>query len=195
LRLIQHVEDLLNKGKLSNEFNKISRIQDRREYNQDTGKGKKGIFKIRENFSDFMLVNTYVDQDFCDRHNLFVAGKRLDTQRNVTQYYVKSRDAADYKKMVTDSLYDPPDIRVVLEKTGDDNLYLRHTFEGKQLIKDFIGDTMLGAEYLWGGQVQLETTEKVRKKGNSETEKDQFEEVPVIYTMKNRELSKKVVGS
>ena len=42
------------------------------------------------------------------------------------------------------------------EKTNDNNLYLVHHFEGKQLVQQFIPDTLLGIEYLWGAQVQLD---------------------------------------
>jgi stage V sporulation protein R len=38
-------------------------------------------------------------------------------------------------------------------------LYLIHRFEGKPLLAEYISNTMLGIEYLWGGPVQLETTE------------------------------------
>ena len=42
------------------------------------GTGLRHVFEVRENFSDFMFINTFVDQDFIDRHRLFVVGRRLN---------------------------------------------------------------------------------------------------------------------
>ena len=126
-------------------------------------KGKDFIFKIRKNFSDFTLLNTFIDQDFVKDYDLFVVGKRPNEQRDTIEYYIKSRKADDYKNMIINSLYHPPFISVDLSKTNETNLYLVHHFESKQLIKEFIPDTLVGIEFLWGGQVQLETTEIIRK--------------------------------
>lgn len=191
LRLIQYVEDLANKGKLSFAFQKQRGIEFRKDYNQKTGKGREAIFDLRKNFSDFMLVNTFVDQDFVDKHSLFVVGQRFNPKTQRVEYFVKSRKAEDYKQMLHESLIHPPMIEVDLKKTNDDRLYLVHKFEGKQLYKDYIPDTMLGIEYLWGDKVELETTEILIKRPQNENEKPHRELRKVLYTMKNRKISKR----
>lgn len=191
LRLIEHVEELANKGKINYEFQKIKDIERREDYDTKAMKGNEAIFKLRSDFSDFMLFNTFVDQDFIDEHDLFVAGKRYNQQRNTWQYYVQSRKAEDYQKMLMDSLYHPPSINVDLQKTNDDLLYLRHEFEGKQLIKPFIPETLIGVEYLWGGEVNLETTEIVKKSNQQPNEKPEYFRRKVLYIIKNRKISKK----
>ncbi len=185
LRLVQHVEELANKGKLNYRFQNIQNIQNRESYDQKTLKGREAIFELRKNFSDFTLINTFVSQEFVDEHNLFVTGKRMDEEREVYQYYVKSRKAEDYKQMLIDSLYHPPTITVDKNRTHDHNLYLVHKFEGKQLIPDFIQDTLIGIEYLWGAQAQLETTEVIRSDYT-----DEVEHRRVLYTVKNRRVEK-----
>ena len=142
-----------------------------------------------KNFSDFTLINTFIDQDFTDAYNLFVVGKRLNPQKGTYEYYIKSRKAEDYKQMMINSLYHPPQIKVNTEKTNDKNLYLIHQFEKKQLYKDFILETLIGIEYLWGGQVQLETTEIYRKKKTGDKEKA-YEYKRVLYTIKDKKVSK-----
>jgi stage V sporulation protein R len=61
-----------------------------------------------------------------------------------------------------------------------------HHFEGKPLLQDFIYDTMLGIEFLWGGAAKLETTEIQY----SEYDEEDYDEVRVLYTLKDRKLSK-----
>lgn len=185
LRLVQEVEDAANKGALNYNFRAMAGIQDRQDYNKSTGEGKAAIFALRTAFSDFSLINTFTTQDFVEKHDLFVVGKRLNKQRNTYEYYVKSRKAEDYKQMLIQSLYHPPQLKVDLEKTNDDCLYLIHQFEGKQLIQDFIGETLMAIEFLWGNDVKLETS---LVKLNSEKKKV---EERVVYHMKDKNLSRK----
>ena len=159
MRLFYYVEEIVNKGKYSNEFRKILDAAERDRFDEKTGEGETFVFKIRENYCDFTFINTFVDQNFVDRHNLFVAGRRLNRRKKVWEYFVKSRKEKDYRQMLFDSLYHPPYIEIDQEKGDDNTLYFDHHFEGKPLVKDFIANTMIGIEYLWGGPVKLETSE------------------------------------
>ena len=75
------------------------------------------------------------------------------------KYYIKSKKADDYKQMIIDTLYHPPQIFVDKTATKGGVLYLNHKFENKPLKIDYIENTMIGIEYLWGGPVHLETSE------------------------------------
>ena len=189
LRLVQHIENLADKGKISYDFQKLTNIEDRNNFDKKEGKGQEAIFNLRKNFSDFSLINTFVDQDFVDKYNLFVVGQRMNQQRGTVEYYIKSKKGEDYKQMLIDSLYHPPVLKVSKEKTTDNNLYLVHKFEGKQLIKDFIPSTIMGIEYMWGSQVQLETTE-ILVKQNQRTKQREVSLQKVLYTIKNKQVSK-----
>lgn len=195
LRLLQYVEHLGDSGKITWNFQKISNSEFRENYNTSFGKGRELIFDLRSNFSDLMLINTFVDQDFVDMHNLFVVGQRANQQRGTMEYYVKSRKAADYKQMIINNMYHPPYISVDISKTNDSSLYLKHHFEGKQIYKPYIPDTLMGIEFLWQGQeknasIQLETTEIIPKRDNK-GEILSLEYRPVLYTMKDKKLSKR----
>jgi stage V sporulation protein R len=204
MRLFYYIEEMADKGKLTYEFQRLMDSNQRDKFNTDTGQGRKFIFKIRENFCDFMFIHTFLDQDFVNRHNLFVAGKRLNKDRMVWEYFVKSRNAKDFRRMIEDALYHPPHIDIDHDKSVDNTLYLNHHFEGKPLVKEFISNTMMGIEYLWGGPVQLETSEVVsislsqpQNASTSSTlkqetlEEQEIKWQRVVYTMKDRELSKK----
>jgi len=188
MRLIQHVKDLGNKGRINSTFQEIKDINKREDFNLYTGQGDNSIFELRKNFSDFMLVNTYTDQDFVDEHNLFVVGKRMNEEKGVVEYYVKSRKAEEYKQMLIQSLYHPPKIEVDMEKTDEETLYLVHKFENRQLFKEYIPDTLLGIEYLWGGRVHLETTEIV--KSNTLDGEATYKLIKVVYTAHYRKITK-----
>ncbi len=200
MHLFYYIEEIANKGKYSIEFRRLLDAYKRDKFDAGTGQGQNFIFKVRENLSDFLFVNTFVDQDFITRNKLFVAGRRLNKAKMVWEFYVKSRKAEDYRKMLLDTLYHPPHIEVEPEKGKNKTLYLVHRFEEKPLVKEFIANTMMGIEYLWGGPVQLETSEVASVTGSSTPTKEEKKEPEikwqrVLYTMENRKLSKRNISS
>ncbi|MCP4687626.1 MAG: SpoVR family protein [Desulfobacterales bacterium] len=203
MRMFYDIEERADKGQYTFDFERILGAESREKYDKKTGSGRDFIFKIRENFCDFMFINTFVDQDFVSKYKIFVAGKRLNQQRMTWEYYVKSRKAKDYRQMLFDSLYHPPHITIDLQKCLNGVLYLVHHYEGKPLVRDFIPNTMLGIEYLWDGLVKLETTEvesitpprtpPVPGQPPEEFRKEDIMWHRVLYTMQHRKLTRRVL--
>ncbi len=207
MRLFQHIEEMAAKGKRSFAYQRIRDARRRARYDQQTGAGQAFIFDVRTHYCDFMFINQFIDQEFVDRHRLFVAGKRLNRQRMTWEYYVQSRDAERYRQMVVDSLYHPPHVTVDPQRNENGRLYLIHHFEGKPLVRDFIANTLLGVEYLWGHPVCLETSELVPTSPKEEAQPQvaptgQLPEAPrqpagewrrVRYTMEKRQLSREII--
>ncbi len=212
MRLFYYLEEMGDKGKYSFQFRKLLDALEREKFDAGEAplKGLDFIFRIRETFSDFSFVNTFVDQDFINRNQLFVAGRRLNRQKQVWEYFVKSRKAEDYRQMIIDGLYHPPAIRIDPGKTAEGTLYLNHVFEGYPLVKEFIPNTMMGIEYLWGGPVNLETSEVVTMaepprppigmvpglpfQPRPEREDYEVKWQRVLYTMEDRKLSKTILS-
>ncbi|MBU0465659.1 MAG: SpoVR family protein [Proteobacteria bacterium] len=208
MRLFEHIKDMEDKGCYCFDYILLKDELKKKNYNQSKNSGDEFILKVRENFNDFTFINTFVDQEFVARHNLFVAGKRFNNSRMSWEYYIKSKKAEDYKEMIIDTLYHPPEIFVDKAFTRDGILYLNHKFENKPLKMDFIENTMMGIEYLWGGPVHLETSEPAAS-GQAATSYASFwdpgspkiygsKPEPVkwkrmVYMMENRKLSKKEV--
>jgi len=204
MRLYAEIEEMANKGRYGYEFDRLLDAQTRKRFNTDTGQGKTFIFAVRQNYCDSMFVSTFLTQDFMTRYNLFVAGKRLNKKKMVWEYYIKSRNVRDYQEMIRSSLYHPPHITVNNDNSGKETLYLVHHFEGKPLVKEFIANTMMGIEYLWGKPVKLETSEVVSQTslqpdtttGGPSSPLPVRAETPelawrrVVYTMENRKLTK-----
>ncbi|MFH1487965.1 MAG: SpoVR family protein [Pseudomonadota bacterium] len=208
MKLFETLREGADKGKMSIDFQRIKTALERKTFDRGEGKGLDFLFKVRENFGDFMFINTFVDQDFVDKYRLFVAGKKLNREKGVWEYFVKSRKAEDYRRMLLDSLYHPPHIEVDEARTDKKCLYLNHHFEEKPLVRDFIPNTMMGIEYIWGGTVKLETSEKVREEQQADPavlyqypsypqKEKQTDSQPqyrrVLYNMENKKLSKAVL--
>ena len=188
MRLLEYIEELAEKGRLTFDFQKLSGIDERRSWDKKTGAGTDYLFKLREQYCDFTLINQFVDQDFVNKYKLFTVEKRLNEIRQSWEFVIRSRSAADYRQMLLENLWHPPDIRVDMDKTDEDILYLVHSDEGKPLVHEYIANTMIGLEFLWGGKVQLETSEMYYEKKD---EKTSLVKTRVCYTMKNRTFSRR----
>ena len=198
MRLMYQLKDIGDKGRTGYAYHRLSDVEARKNYDTEAGLGDDFLFKVRSNYCDYLFIKEFVDQDFTNRYDLFVTGKRLDPQRMVWQYYVKSRDAREYRDMVLASLYHPPHIEIAPERGKDGILYLVHHFEGKQLVQEYIANTMVGIEFLWGAPVQLETSEAVIEQTRGTAGREGGEEADitwqrVVYTMKEKVLSRQVL--
>ncbi len=209
MRLFYHIWEMEDRGCYSLDYFLLRDEMKRENFNDPRNSGRGLIFNIRENLCDFTFINKYIDQEFMNRHKLFVTGTRINRHRMSMEYYVKSRSAEDYKEMLTNTLYHPPRIHVDHEKTQKGPLYLIHTFEGKALKTDFIENTMIGIEFLWGEPVRLETWEHVKASaphqipGNfwdpvvPKTPESKPDEELVwkrfLYVMENRKLHKREI--
>jgi stage V sporulation protein R len=207
MRLFYFIEEMGDKGKFSIEFERIKNVEKRNKFDAKTFTGRDLIFQVREDYSDFSFINTFLDDDFIRQNKLFVSGKILNRRKGVWEFFVKSRNPEDYRRMLLDSLYHPPHVEIDAEKSVDHNLYLVHRFEGKPLVKEFIANTMMGIAFLWDGQVQMETSTPV---STSPEEKQPLSAYPlappqqpekekevtwqrVLYTMKDRKLTERPI--
>ncbi|MEA1967673.1 MAG: SpoVR family protein, partial [Thermodesulfobacteriota bacterium] len=146
MRLLYHIKDMGDRGCYSWQYLSLFDEVKRKKFDNvsSRGRGMDLIFAVREKLCDFTFINQYIDQDFVNKHKLFVSGKRINRTRMSWEYYVKSKKAGDYRDMIIDTLYHPPSIHVDNEKTKQGPLYLVHEFEGKPLKTDFIENTMMG---------------------------------------------------
>lgn len=206
LKLLEFIFNMGERGQLNNyQYQSMLDIDDRANFDLRTGGGWKTLFNIRKNFNDFMLIN-FLDkkdfQKFVTNNRLFVAGKKLNTQQRIWEYYIKSRNGEDYREMLINSLYHPPNIKfIVLES---ETLFLIHEFEGKVLYRDYIDNVLIGLEYLWGNKVILETTEFIEEEnkydifsiimvGYDNEEEASYKQIRVQYTCKDRKIKRQIL--
>ncbi|MBI2063738.1 MAG: SpoVR family protein [Candidatus Yanofskybacteria bacterium] len=165
MRIFEFIEELAEKGKLSYEYQLLKDAEQRKRFDLKLGSeiGKKALFEARENLDDSLLINFLSDddfQDFVDKHNLFIAGTRLNMEKEVVEVYIKSRDGKKYRKMLNKILYHPP-YYTLSDEEGE--LYFNHIFEGRALVTKYVPAVLRGLAYLWNGKIKLETTEFEKK--------------------------------
>lgn len=194
MRLFQGIEENADRGRYSGDYQRLSDAQLRQQFDTGADQGLATIFRVRQDLADYLFLRTFVDQEFVSRHRLFVAGRRLNQGKMVWEYFVKSRRAEDYRQMLLDSLYHPPHIEIEPSRGSARPLQLVHRFEGKPLVRDYIANTLLGIEYLWGGPVRLETSEAVQGVPRETGGGGDIRWQRVLYEMKERQLSRTVLA-
>jgi len=198
MRMFEFIESQADKGRISYDYQRLANRYSREKYDSEANEGKPTIFRIRETFCDAMFINTFIDQEFVDLNKLFVADKRLNKQRMTWEYFVKSRKAEHYKKMVSDSLYHPPSIKIDVDENNA--LVINHIFEEKPLYRDYIAGTLMGIEFLWGDRVTLFTHEPEAEKksatASDTVSREKSSEIKwqrIKYTMKDRKITRIVM--
>ena len=163
--LFEFIEELARKGRLSPEYQLLKGMEERKKFDRKLGEdaGRKALFEARKYLDDYLLVNFLSDedfQDFVDKHKLFIAGVRPSHEKwNTAEIYIKSRSGKEYRRLLNQTLYHPPNIGIDGEKAKSGELYLNHAYEGRSLYPRYIGPVLIGLEFLWGKPVKLETTE------------------------------------
>jgi stage V sporulation protein R len=161
IELFREIEDRWNKGKFGKEYEECDDIEERRRWDRKLGLGRQKIFEVRKIYNDVMFIDAFMDQEFCDRLQLYVYG--YDTRSG--RYVVVDRDWRKVKERFLFSLTNlgQPIIHVQDANYGNrGELYLVHKFEGIPLDLDKARDTLKNLHRLWRRPVHLETVEDER---------------------------------
>ncbi|QQG46119.1 MAG: SpoVR family protein [Candidatus Niyogibacteria bacterium] len=203
--MLEFIEDMARRGKLSRGYQLIKDAEIRKHYNCGSGEGfaKKVLFEARKYFDDRLLLNFLSDddfQDFTDKHKFFVVGARLSpTKWGMAELYIKSKSGIEYRRLLNKHLYHPPHIVIDEKRSADGGLYLVHEYEGRTLFTKHIPEVLIGLEFLSGGCVALETTEyeevnmKPQWKHFWEGTEPEFKKERVRYTCKDKEVERTVL--
>jgi len=205
--LLEFIEGLARKGKLSREYQLLRGIQERKDYDKDSGEayGRKALFEAGKYLNDYLLVNFLSDedfQDFIDENKLWIAGVRpSQTRWDTAEIYIKTKDGKEYRNRLNRMLYHPPSIDFLSpEKAKEGELYLDHAYEGRSLHTRHIKSVLVGLEFFWGKRVKLETTEyeEVRPDNWWDWWRGRFNpkhrKVRVLYACENKNITRTVLS-
>jgi len=162
LQLFRDVEDRWNKGRFGKEYEECDDLAVREKWDKQLSLGREKIFEVRRLYSDLTFIDTFLTEDFCRRHKLFVYAKD-ETGRTWT---IQSRQFFQVKEVLLNSLTNlgQPLIRVMdgnFENRGE--LLLFHQHEGQDLKWDFAKDTLANLHRLWKRPVHVETVQEGKK--------------------------------
>jgi stage V sporulation protein R len=159
--LFKDIEDRWNKGRFGQEYETCTDYHARKAWDRKLGLGREKIFEVRRIYNDVTFIDTFLTEEFCQEHRLFVYQYDLDKD----QYVVASREFNKIKQHLLTQLTNAghPLITIVdddFQQRG--GLLLRHTFEGIPLDIAYAQETLRNLHALWKRPVAVETVYKDR---------------------------------
>ena len=161
IELFREIEERWNKGKFGKEYEDCDDLETRRRWDRKLGLGRQKIFEVRKIYNDVTFIDAFMDEEFCERLQLYVYGYDTRTGR----YVVVDRDWRKVKERLLFSLTNlgNPIIHVVDANYGNrGELYLKHRFEGVPLDIEKARDTLKNLQRIWRRPVHIETVEDDR---------------------------------
>ncbi len=156
VELYRHVEERWNKGRFGPEWMRCDDPEQRRAWNQPTGKGREKVFEVRRVHDDITFVDEFVTPEFAEEQKMFVYGRDQQTG----QLVIVDRDYTKVKEQLLTALtnFGNPIIRVVDGNHGNrGELCLAHEWASGDLQLDQAQETLKGLQRLWGRPVHIET--------------------------------------
>jgi len=161
IELFRQIEERWNKGRFGKDYDDCDDLAARRAWDRKLGLGRQKIFEVRKVYNDVMFIDAFVDEDFCQRLQLYNYGYDARSGR----YVLIDRDWRKVKRRLLFSLTNlgQPVARVLdANHANRGELYLKHAFEGLPLDLEKARDTLRNLHVLWGRPVHLETVEDER---------------------------------
>jgi len=170
LYLFRDIEDRWNRGAFGTEYEECTSYETRRKWDKQLGQGRDKIFEVRKIYNDVTFVDTFLTDEFCREHKLFVYEYDLDKD----QYVVASREFGKIKKQLLTQLTNAGQPIISVTDANHDNrgeLYLTHSFEGVPLDLAYAEATLANVQKIWGKPVLIESFYKekpilIRHDGN-----------------------------
>jgi stage V sporulation protein R len=161
IELFREIEDRWNKGKFGKEYDECDDNDVKRRWDHKLGLGRQKIFEVRKIYNDVMFIDAFMNEEFCQRLELFVYGYDARTGRHV----IVSRDWRKVKERLLFQLTNlgQPIIHVTdANYANRGELYLQHRFEGIPLDVEKARDTLKNLHRVWRRPVHIETVDDER---------------------------------
>ena len=161
IELFREIEDRWNKGKFGKEYDECDDNDVKRRWDHKLGLGRQKIFEVRKIYNDVMFIDAFMNEEFCERLQLFVYGYDVRTGRHV----IVSRDWRKVKERLLFQLTNlgQPIIHVTdANYANRGELYLQHRFEGIPLDVEKARDTLKNLHRVWRRPVHIETVDDER---------------------------------
>ena len=173
IELFRDIEDRWNRGRFGREFDECDDLAAKRNWQQDTGLGRKKIFEVRAIHNDLTFIDTFLTLDFCREHKLFSFGFNEEAD----YYEIESREFPKIKQRLLYSLTNRGQPLITVRDGNYKNrgeLFLSHEFNGVELQLGYAQDTLRALARLWARPVHIET---------------RLEDVPTVLSFDGSEYS------
>jgi stage V sporulation protein R len=155
-----YMRDRWDHGKFGREYDECENPLEKRRWNTGAMKGREKIFEIAEKYTDRMAVSEFFTDNFIHDQDLYIYKAEIDQQTGEIVYSIAEKNPEVIRRILTSSftLYDLPVISVTDGNYNDrGELYLRHSYNGRELSPEYRNGALGHIGYAWRRPVNLET--------------------------------------
>jgi stage V sporulation protein R len=156
VELFRDIEERWNKGQFGKEWEECESIEEKKNWDRNTGQGKEKIFEVRKIYNDVTFIDEFFTEEFCERTNYY---KYLFNSHS-GRYEISSRDFQQVKEQMLASLTNmgQPVISVVDSNYANRaELLLEHRHQGMDLDLNYAKETLKNVCKIWSRPVNLRT--------------------------------------
>lgn len=176
IELFRDIEERWNKGKFGKEYEECEDSSEKARWDKKVGLGRQKIFEVRKLHNDVTFLDSFLNEEFCERQKMFVYG----FNRRTGQHEIVDRDWRKVKNQLLFSLSNFGQPIILVEDGNYQNrgeLLLVHQHEGMDLEYEKATETLRNIHALWTRPVHLVTKYNSQNKlisfdGKEITEKD-----------------------
>ncbi len=156
IELYRDIEERWNKGKFGKDYDECDDNNAKKHWDTKAGQGRQKIFEVRRMHNDVTFIDTFMNEEFCERQKLFVYG----FNRRTGQYEIVDRDWRKVKQQLLFSLTNFGQPIIMVEDGNFENrgeLLLSHKHEGQDLEFDKAVETLKNIQAFWRRPVNIYT--------------------------------------
>jgi stage V sporulation protein R len=176
--LFMDIEERWNKGKFGEEWESCSDIMEKEKWDKKLGLGKEKIFEVRKYYNDYMFINEFFTEEFCNKYEFF------EWEKNATgEYVITSRDYKPIKKKLLRRFLNGgnPEVKLVDPNfLGKGFLLLQHEWDGRELYLPYLKSVLASIRSIWNDMVILATRNKDGEETIWTTDSDNEDEVESV---------------
>ncbi len=159
--LLMDIEDRWNKGKFGPEWEECTDLKAKRNWNKNLGLGKEKVFEVVKTHNDFLLIQEFFTEEFCEKNEFFEYERMPDGSTVITNRDFRSIKKKLLQKYAAGGL---PDIRLLESNhLGKGWMLLEHRFCGLELYKPYTIEVLASMYRIWQNTIVLTTKTKEGK--------------------------------
>ncbi len=161
--LFEDIKERWDRGCFGKDYEQCENPTQKAYWNTGTMKGQEKIFQVASFYSDRMIIEEFFTDDFVRKTRLYLYEAEVDKTTGEVTYEIIEKNPEIIRALLKHAftLYGMMPIRVQnADHNNQQQLYLKHDFDGLELDPQHREGTLRNIFYLWNRKIFLETVEK-----------------------------------
>jgi len=138
--LFNDIKTRWDKGQFGKEYENCEDYQEKKNWDKKLGLGMEKIYEVRANYNDLTFLNEFFTEEFCRKYEFF----EYQRMPNTNEYVCVSKDYKAIKRKLIERYINCGKPIIYLEnlKHHNNEVYLRHEWDGRPLDNDYLMGTL-----------------------------------------------------